>query len=55
MALCAGGNAPNITAFHFCNSVVLVSGQCGVPQWPGSTKLSRSFDEQRGHAVRPDF
>jgi hypothetical protein len=55
MALCAGGNAPNITAFHFRDSVVLVNGQCGVPQWPGTTKLSRSYVEQRGHAVRPDF
>ena len=41
MALRAGGNAPNITAFHFRDSVVLVSGQCGVPQWPGTTRLSR--------------
>lgn len=40
-ALRAGGSAPNITAFHFRESVALVSGQCGVPQWPGTTKLSR--------------
>jgi hypothetical protein len=55
MALCAGGNAPNITAFLSHESVAFVSGQCGVPQWPSTTKLSRSFDEQRGHAVWPDF
>jgi hypothetical protein len=55
MALCAGGSAPNITAFHFRESVALVSGQCGVPQWPGTTKLSRGFDQQRGHAGRPVF
>jgi hypothetical protein len=53
MALCAGGNAPNITAFHFRDSVVLVSGQCGVPQWPGSTKLSRGVGQQRGHVPPP--
>jgi hypothetical protein len=41
MALCAGGNTPNITAFHFRGSVVLVSGQCGVPPCPAITKLSR--------------
>jgi hypothetical protein len=33
----------------------LVSGQCGVPQWPGTTKLSRGFGQQRGHAGRPVF
>ena len=53
MALCAAGNAPNITAFHFRDSVVLVSGQCGVPQWPGSTRLSSSFGQQRGHVTPP--
>ena len=53
MALCAGGSAPNITAFHFRESVALVSGQCGVPQWPGSTKLSRSILQQRGHVSPP--
>jgi hypothetical protein len=50
MALCAGGSAPNITTFHFRESVALVSGQCGVPQWLGSTKLSRGVGGQRGHA-----
>ena len=55
MALRAGGNAPNITVFHFRESVALVSGQCGVPQWPSTTKLSRSFGGQRGHAGRPVF
>ena len=55
MALCAGGSAPNITAFHFRESVALVSGQCRVPQWPGTTKLSRSFGGQRGHVGRPVF
>lgn len=55
MALRAGGSAPNITAFLFRESVVLVSGQCGVPQWPGTTKLSRGVGEQRGHAGRSDF
>ena len=53
MALRAVGNAPNITAFHFRGSVVLVSGQCGVPQWPVSTRLSRSFGQQRGHVSPP--
>ncbi|MCW2313615.1 hypothetical protein M2244_003368 [Rhodoferax antarcticus] len=53
MALCASGNAPNISAFHFRGSVVWVSGQCGVPQWPGTTKLSRSFGQQRGHVSPP--
>ena len=51
----AGGSAPNITAFHFRESVALVSGQCRVPQWPGTTKLSRSFGGQRGHVGRPVF
>ena len=55
MALRAGGSAPNITAFLLRESVVLVSGQCGVPQWPGTTMLSRSFGGQRGHAGRADF
>jgi len=55
MALRAGGSAPNITALLLRESVALVSGQCGVPQWPGSTKLSRGFGEQRGHAGRPVF
>ena len=50
-----GGNAPNITAFVSRESVALVSGQCGVPQWPGNTKLSRGFGGQRGHAGRPVF
>ena len=40
MALPAGGSAPNITAFVVRESVDLVSGQCGVPQWPGTTRLS---------------
>ncbi len=31
----------------------MVSGQCGVPQWPGSTRLSRSFGQQRGHVSPP--
>ena len=35
--------------------VASVSGNGGVPPLPGTTKLSRSFGEQRGHAVRPDF
>ena len=55
MALRAGGNAPNITALLLRESVALVSGQCGVPQWPGSTKLSRGVGQQRGHAGRPVF
>ena len=55
MALRAGGSAPNITAFVLRESVALVSGQCGVPQWPGTTKLSRGFGQQRGHAGRPVF
>jgi len=53
MALRAGGSAPNITAFHFRESVALVSGQCGVPQWPGTTKLSRGIFQQRGHVSPP--
>ena len=53
MALRAGGSAPNITAFHFRESVALVSGQCGVPQWPGTTKLSRGVGQQRGHVPPP--
>jgi hypothetical protein len=53
MALRAGGNAPNITAFHFRESVALLSGQCGVPQWPGTTKLSRGVGQQRGHVSPP--
>ena len=52
-ALCAGGSAPNITAFHFRDSVAFVSGQCGVPQWPGTTKLSRGILQQRGHVSPP--
>lgn len=55
MALCAGGRAPNITALLSRESVALVSGQCGVPQWPDTTKLSRGFGKQRGHAGRPVF
>ena len=55
MALRAGGSAPNITAFVLRESVALVSGQCGVPQWPGTTKLSRGVGRQRGHAGRPVF
>ena len=31
----------------------MVSGQCGVPQWPGSTKLSRGVGQQRGHVPPP--
>ena len=31
----------------------LVSGQGGVPPWPGPTMLSRSVGLQRGHAVAP--
>lgn len=38
MALRAGGSAPHITAFVLRESVALVSGQCGVPQWPSSTR-----------------
>jgi hypothetical protein len=53
MALCAGGSAPNITAFHFRESVASVSGQCGVPQWPDTTRLSRGFGGQRGHVSPP--
>ena len=53
MALRAGGSAPNITAFHLRESVALVSGQCGVPQWPGSTKLSSGFGQQRGQVSPP--
>ena len=55
MALCADGNAPNITAFLSRESVTSVSGNGGVPPLPGTTKLSRSFGEERGHAVRPAF
>ncbi|MBK6385312.1 MAG: hypothetical protein IPF71_00050 [Rhodoferax sp.] len=47
--------SPNITALLLRDSVALVSGQCGVPQWPGTTKLSRGVGEQRGHAGRPVF
>ncbi|MDO8772733.1 MAG: hypothetical protein Q7K57_29335 [Burkholderiaceae bacterium] len=53
MALRAGGSAPNITAFVLRESVALVSGQCGVPQWPGITKLSRGVGQQRGHVSPP--
>ena len=53
MALRAGGSAPNITAFVLRECVVLVSDQCGVPQWPGTTKLSRGVGEQRGHVSPP--
>lgn len=53
MALRAGGSAPNITAFHVRESVALVSGQCGVPQWPGTTRLSRGILQQRGHVPPP--
>lgn len=53
MALRAGGSAPNITAFHFRDSVALVSGQCGVPQWPSITRLSRGILQQRGHVSPP--
>jgi hypothetical protein len=49
----AAGSAPNITAFHFRESVASVSGQCGVPQWPGTTKLSRGVGQQRGHVSPP--
>lgn len=50
-ALCyAAFILPNITALLSRESVALVSGQCGVPQWPGTTKLSRGVGEQRGHA-----
>ncbi len=55
MALCAGGSAPNITALLLRESVALVSGQCGVPQWLGTKKLSRGVGEQRGHVGRPVF
>lgn len=54
-ALRAGGSAPNITALLLRESVALVSGQCGVPQWPSTTKLSRGVGEQRGRAGRPVF
>ena len=53
MALRAGGSAPNITALLLRESVALVSGQCGVPQWPGTTKLSRGILQQRGHVSPP--
>jgi len=53
MALRAGGSAPNITALLSRESVALVSGQCGVPQWPGTTKLSRGIFQQRGHVSPP--
>jgi len=55
MALRADGIAPNITAFLLRESVASVSDKGGVPPLPGTTKLSRGFGEQRGHAVRPDF
>ncbi len=32
-----------------------VSGNGGVPPLPGTTRLSRSNGQQRGHTVRPDF
>lgn len=54
MALCAGGSAPDITAFLSPVSVVPVSGQGGVPPCPGTTRLSRG---RRGccgvHPLRP--
>ena len=53
MALRAGGRAPNITAFVLRESVTLVSGQYGVPQWPGTTRLSRGIFQQRGHVSPP--
>ena len=53
MALRSGGSAPNITAFVLRESVALVSGQCGVPQWPGTTRLSRGILQQRGHVPPP--
>jgi hypothetical protein len=43
MALRAGGSAPNITVLLLRESVALLSGQCGVPQWPDTTKLSRGM------------
>ena len=55
MALRAGGSAPNITAFVSRGSVALVSGQCGVPHWPGAAKLPRGFGGQRSHAGWPAF
>ena len=51
MALHAGGSAPNITAFLLLEFVALVSGQCGVPQWPGTTRLSRGVRGSCG--IRP--
>ena len=53
MALRAGGSAPNITALLLRDSVALVSGQCGVPQWPGTTKLSPGVGQRRGHVPPP--
>lgn len=44
-----------MTALLLRESVALVSGQCGVPQWPGTTRLSRGVGGQRGHAGRPVF
>ena len=36
------GPSPSvITAFYFLESVALVSGQCRIPPWPGTTMLSR--------------
>ena len=55
MALRAVSTAPNITAYLSRESAPSVSVNGGVPPLPITTKLSRSFDEQRGHAVRPDF
>ncbi len=31
----------------------MVSGQCGVPQWPGTTRLSRGILQQRGYVPPP--
>jgi len=55
MALRAYASAPKITAFLWRESVASVSGNGGVTPLPGTIKLSCSFCEQRGHAVRPDF
>ncbi len=53
-ALCyAAFILPNITALLSRESVALVRGQCGVPQWPGTTKLSRGFGDHRGHVPPP--
>ncbi len=46
-------SAPNIIAFLLRDPLALVSDQCGIPQWLGSTKLSHCVGEQRGHAGRP--